>query len=241
MSQSDRRRLCRAARARGRAARAAQVVRRLEAAYPGETTTALAHRNPFELLIATMLSAQCTDKRVNLVTPALFARFPDAAALARAEPADVEPYIRTCGLFRTKARNLVRTARALVAEHGGRVPGDRAALESLPGVGRKTASVVLSVAHEQPALAVDTHVHRVANRLGIARARTREETERQLTAAIPPAKWRTVHHQLIHHGRTVCAARAPRCEACLLADICAFYRKVAAHRRAAAGARRRAR
>lgn len=209
-----------------RKAKAAEVVARLERAYPGETTTALAHRNPFELLVATVLSAQCTDKRVNLVTPALFARFPDAAALAAARPAAVERFIQTCGLFRTKARNLVATARALLERHGGAVPGRREELEALPGVGRKTASVVLSVAHEQPALAVDTHVHRVTNRLGLVRAKRREDTERQLTAVIPPEKWRTIHHQLIHHGRQVCQARRPRCEACPLADLCDYFRRV---------------
>jgi endonuclease-3 len=200
-------------------------VRRLEAAYPDQTTTWLVHRNEFELLVATMLSAQCTDRRVNMVTPALFARFPDAAALAAARAEDVEPYIQTCGLFRTKARNLVAAAREILERHGGAVPANREALEALPGVGRKTASVVLAVAHGREALAVDTHVHRVANRLGIARAKTREETERQLCAAIPPGKWRTVHHQLIHHGREVCRAIAPRCETCFFADVCAFYRR----------------
>jgi endonuclease-3 len=203
--------------------RAAEVVRRLEARYPGDTTTALAHRDPFELLVATILSAQCTDKRVNIVTPALFARFPDAARLAAARPRDVERLIATCGLYRTKARNLVAAARALVDRHGGRVPAEREALEALPGVGRKTASVVLAVAHGKPALAVDTHVHRVANRLGLARSKAPAGTEKQLCAAIPEEKWRTVHHQLVRHGREVCRAVRPRCEACFLSDVCAFY------------------
>ena len=206
--------------------KAAEVVRRLEAVYPDATTTALDHRNAFELLVATMLSAQCTDKRVNIVTPGLFARYPDAAALARATPAKVEPYIQTCGLFRTKAKNLVLTARALVERHGGAVPRAREELEALPGVGRKTASVVLAVAHEEPALAVDTHVHRVANRLGLVRAKTREKTEEQLTAIVPREKWRTVHHQLIHHGREVCKALRPRCGVCPLADVCDWFAKL---------------
>jgi endonuclease-3 len=217
----------RRAAAQRKEAKAREVVARLERTYPEQTTTALVHRSPFELLVATMLSAQCTDKRVNMVTPALFRRFPDAAALARATAAQVEPLIQTCGLFRTKARNLVATARALVERHGGAVPADREALEALPGVGRKTASVVLAVAHAQPALAVDTHVHRVANRLGLARTKAREKTEEALTAVIPPEKWATVHHQLIHHGREVCRARAPRCEACALRDLCDYYAKAA--------------
>jgi endonuclease-3 len=213
--------------------KADEVVRRLEAAYPEHTTTALVHRSAFELLVATMLSAQCTDKRVNMVTPALFGRFPDAAALAAATAEEVEPFIRTCGLFRTKARNLVATARALVERHGGEVPSERRELEALPGVGRKTASVVLAVAHEQPALAVDTHVHRVANRLGLARAKAREKTEAQLTALVPAEKWRTVHHQLIQHGREVCQARRPRCEACPLADLCTYYARTTGRRKKA--------
>ncbi|HVY62052.1 MAG TPA: endonuclease III [Planctomycetota bacterium] len=216
---------------RPEAKKAALVVAALEAAYPEATTTALDHRNPFELLVATMLSAQCTDKRVNIVTPALFERFPDAAALAKATVPQVERYIKTCGLFHTKARNLVATAKALVEEHGGEVPKTREGLEALPGVGRKTASVVLAVAHETPALAVDTHVHRVANRLGLARTKKREDTEKALTDAIPPEKWSTIHHQLIQHGRDVCKAIRPRCEACPLTKLCDYYREVVSRAR----------
>jgi endonuclease-3 len=230
--------------------KAALVVAALERAYPGATTTALDHRDPYELLVATMLSAQCTDKRVNMVTPALFRRYPDAWALAAAKTPEVESLIQTCGLFRTKARNLVATARALVERHGGEVPDSREALEALPGVGRKTASVVLAVAHETPALAVDTHVHRVANRLGLVRTlppgagggepsgskprgrggTTREDTERCLTALIPKAKWSTVHHRLIEHGREVCKAIRPRCEACPLRKHCDYFEEVVARR-----------
>jgi endonuclease-3 len=205
--------------------KAAAIVAALARVYPRATTTALDHRNPFELLVATILSAQCTDKRVNMVTPALFARFPDAAALAAVEPADVVPFVKTCGLYATKAKNLVLTARALVERHGGAVPVAREDLEALPGVGRKTASVVIAVAHDRPALAVDTHVHRVANRLGLARTRDRRKTEEALTAAIPPGEWADVHHRLIHHGREVCKALKPRCEACALTAWCDFFRK----------------
>lgn len=205
--------------------RAREVVRRLERAYPDETETWLEHRSPFELLVATVLSASCTDARVNLVTPALFARYGTPEAMAAAGPADVEPFIRTCGLFREKSRRLVALAQALVERHGGRIPDDRAELEALPGVGRKTASVILANVHGLPALAVDTHVHRVANRLGLCATRAREKTEDALTSLVPEEKWRTAHHQLIHHGRTVCKAMRPRCETCVLADLCDFYKR----------------
>jgi endonuclease III len=206
--------------------KAAAIVRRLERTYPESITTALDHEDPYELLVATMLSAQCTDKRVNIVTPALFARYPDATALARATAAEVEPFIKTCGLFRTKARNLVASARAIVEEHGGQVPTTREGLQALPGVGRKTASVVLAVAHKVPALAVDTHVHRVANRLGLARTKKRDDTETALCSVIPRAKWAPAHHQLIEHGRQICKALRPQCERCPLTDLCDYYQEL---------------
>ncbi len=199
-------------------------MRLLDGHYPEQTTTWLEHGNHFELIVATNLSAQCTDARVNQVTPALFARYPRPGALAGADVGEVEALVRTCGLYRTKARNLVAMAQALVLRHGGEVPATRSELEALAGVGRKTASVVLAVAHGKPALAVDTHVHRVANRLGLARATKREDTEAQLTAIVPRSRWRTVHHQLIHHGRTVCKALRPRCEECFLTKLCDYYR-----------------
>jgi len=205
--------------------KALEVVDRLEGMYPEATTTALDHRTPFELLIATILSAQCTDKRVNMVTPALFARYPDARAMARASAAEIEPFIASCGLYKTKAKNLALTARALCEKHGGEVPRGRADLEALPGVGRKTANVVLAVAMGEPALAVDTHVHRVANRLGLAATKDRLETERSLTDAIPRELWSTVHHRLIEHGRTICKAISPRCADCPLMDLCRFVRE----------------
>ncbi len=191
--------------------------------YP-DARCALDYRNPYELLVAAILSAQSTDRLVNRITPALFARFPDPASLAAADPAEVERYIARCGLHRTKARNLVAACRLLVAEHGGEVPRSREALERLPGVGRKTANVVLSNAFGVPAIAVDTHVFRVANRLGLAQARTPLETERQLMRRIPRRLWSAAHHWLIHHGRRVCRARNPLCHLCPLRDLCRHAR-----------------
>jgi len=185
----------------------------LEAAYPA-AVTALVYRDPFELLVAVILSAQCTDARVNLTTPALFAAYPDAAALARADTADVEQIIKSCGFFRMKAKNIVNAARALVEHHDGEVPRDREALEALPGVGRKTAAVVLSVAFEGPAFAVDTHVFRVARRLGLTLGTTPRAVEDDVTALIPPEQWRHAHHWLILHGRAVCKAPTPLCGDC---------------------------
>ncbi|MCY0870042.1 MAG: endonuclease III [Firmicutes bacterium] len=203
--------------------RVQKVLDVLAGLYP-DARCALDHRNAFELLIATILSAQCTDKRVNLTTPALFARFPDAAALAGADVREVEQLIAECGLFKTKARNIVAASRQLVERCDGEVPDEREALEALPGVGRKTASVVLSNAFGVPALAVDTHVFRVANRLGLAKAATVEKTEEQLCARIPRRQWSQAHHWLIHHGRQVCHARSPQCSACALASLCDDYR-----------------
>ncbi|MCY0901468.1 MAG: endonuclease III, partial [Firmicutes bacterium] len=191
--------------------------------YP-DAHCALLHKNPFELLVATMLSAQCTDKRVNEVTPRLFATYPDSAALAKADVRDVERLICECGLFKTKAKNIIASSRILVEQHGGQVPALRDALEALPGVGRKTANVVLSNAFGVPAIAVDTHVFRVANRIGLAASPQVEETERQLMRRIPRKLWSQAHHWLIYHGRQVCAARTPQCAACALAQYCHFAR-----------------
>lgn len=188
----------------------------LERTYP-DAVTALAYTNPFELLVAVILSAQCTDARVNLTTPALFARYPDAASLARADPADVEGIIKSCGFFRMKAKNIVAAARGLVADHGGAVPAERQALEALPGVGRKTANVVLSVAFAEPAFAVDTHVFRVAHRLGLTLATTPRGVEDDLTKLVPRERWRYAHHWLILHGRAVCKAPVPLCDRCPVA------------------------
>lgn len=201
-----------------------RILEALAAAYP-DARCALVHDNPYQLLIATILSAQCTDKLVNRITPRLFERYPHPAGLAASDPAEIEPYIKECGLYKTKARNIVAACRALVAEHGGEVPGEREALERLPGVGRKTANVVLSNAFGVPALAVDTHVFRVANRLGLAAARDPEGTERQLLKRIPRRLWSPAHHWLIHHGRQVCAARNPRCHLCTLPPYCLYSKQ----------------
>ena len=180
--------------------------------------------NPYETLIATMLSAQCTDKQVNKVTPAVFARYPDAHAMAEAQLDDLFPMVKSCG-FKSKASNIIETCRLLCARHGGEVPATREELTALPGVGRKTANVVLANAFKVPALAVDTHVFRVSNRLGLADAKTVEETEKQLMRAIPKADWCDAHHWLIWHGRRVCKAQRPLCEECSLREMCKEYHK----------------
>jgi endonuclease-3 len=185
----------------------------LAATYP-HAVTALDYRNPFELLIAVILSAQCTDARVNLTTPALFARYPDPAALAAADQANVERLIKSCGFYRTKAKNIINAARGLIADHGGTVPREREALEALPGVGRKTANVVMSVAFEEAAFAVDTHVFRVSHRLGLTLATTPRGVEDDVTKLVPREQWRHAHHWLILHGRAICKAPTPHCGAC---------------------------
>jgi len=191
----------------------------LRAAYP-DARCALDHQDPFELVVATILSAQCTDARVNLVTPALFARFPDASALAGASLAELEGLIRSTGFFHNKARNLVGMAQALVQRHGGEVPSDPADLGRLPGVGQKTANVVLANAFGVPALAVDTHIFRVARRLGLSSAGTPEKVEADLCAQFPRKDWIALHHQLILHGRRACHAQRPDCAGCPLRPAC---------------------
>jgi endonuclease-3 len=211
-----------------RKALAAVVWERLVAEYP-DAHCELDHRNAFELLCATILSAQCTDARVNLVTPALFARYPDAAALAVAEPADVEALVRSTGFFRAKARALVGMAQTLVAEHGGQVPASLEALVPLPGVGRKTANVILGNAFGINAgIVVDTHVQRLARRLGLTREPDPVRIERALMPLFPQDGWALLSHLLIWHGRRVCLARTPACDRCRLADVCPSAGVVAA-------------
>ncbi|RIH82923.1 Ultraviolet N-glycosylase/AP lyase [Calidithermus terrae] len=200
-------------------ARAARVLEVMEELYP-DAATELEHRNPFELLVATVLSAQATDASVNKATPALFARYPDAASLARATPEEVEPYVKSIGLYRAKARNLVLLARKLVEEHGGEIPVDRAKLQELPGVGWKTATVVLGAAFRVPGIAVDTHLTRLARRLGFSDKRGPEKIGGDLERLFPREKWVFTHHALILFGRYRCTARKPLCEGCPLWEVC---------------------
>jgi endonuclease-3 len=189
-----------------RKARAARIMEILDGIYP-VVEIPLDHGDPFQLLVATILSAQCTDARVNLVTPKLFGRAPDAPAMSRMQARQIMPYIRTCGLAPSKANALAKMSRILVAKHGGKVPKDLDALEDLPGVGHKTASVVMAQAFQEPAFPVDTHIHRLAGRWQLSRARTVEEVERDLKAVFPRERWSTLHLQIIYFGRQYCTAR----------------------------------
>lgn len=199
------------------ALRAAEVMQALEKLYP-EARPELNFSNPFETLIATILSAQCTDKRVNIVTSRLFPAYPDAFAMAKLEPEELEPMIRECGLYRSKAKNIVAACRALVEQYGGEVPSTREQLMKLPGVGQKTAGVVLLAAFGEAQFPVDTHVFRVSRRIGMADANTPEKVEIQLKALLPEEIWSFGHHLLIWHGRRVCDARKPACDRCPLSD-----------------------
>jgi endonuclease-3 len=204
----------------GPANRAALTLQRLKQTYP-DAACALHHGNAFELLCATILSAQCTDARVNLVTPVLFARYPDPAALARARPTQLEDIIKSTGFFRNKAKSLIGMAQAVVAEHGGAVPRSMEQLRALPGVGRKTANVVLGNAYGiNEGITVDTHVTRLSKRLALTRHDDPVKIEQDLMGLIPHEDWTLVSHLLIFHGRQVCIARRPRCWECVLADFC---------------------
>ncbi len=191
------------------------VLDALNALYP-QARAELHFSNPFETLIATILSAQCTDKRVNMVTETLFQRYPDAAALGSLTPEQLEPMIKSCGLYHTKARNIVAACRVLVEQYGGQVPSTRQELMKLPGVGQKTAGVVLLAAFGEDQIPVDTHVFRVANRIGLVHEPTAQKTEQALRAVLPKEEWSHAHHLLIWHGRRCCAARKPACERCPL-------------------------
>ena len=210
----------RAARRPPPSAPAAELYARLERAYP-DAHCALDHRNAYELLAATILSAQCTDKRVNMVTPALFERYPTPAALAAARQEEVEEIIKSTGFFRNKAKSLIAMATALVDLHGGGVPEDMDALVKLPGVGRKTANVVLgNVFGRNEGIVVDTHVGRLSRRLGLATDDDPVKVESTLMPLFPQAQWTMLAHLLIEHGRQICDAKKPRCGDCVLADIC---------------------
>ncbi len=205
---------------KARVARADEIYRRLEAEYP-DAHCALDHRNPYELTAATILSAQCTDERVNMVTPQLFQRFPDPESLAGARQEEVEEIIRSTGFFRNKAKNLVGMAEAVVERHGGEIPRTMDELKALPGVGRKTANVVLGNAFGiDEGVVVDTHVQRLSTRMGFTRASSAERIEDDLVALFPRERWTMLSHLLIFHGRQVCVARKPRCSQCLLSDLC---------------------
>jgi endonuclease-3 len=196
------------------------VVRALVKLYP-TVECGLAHRNAFELLVATVLSAQCTDARVNLVTPVLFARFPDARSMAAASPGDVEALIHSTGFFRAKARNLIALSARLVEKHEGEVPQNLDALTDLPGVGRKTAHVVLGNAFKIPSgVVVDTHVKRLAYRLGMTTSQDPAVIECDLCAQVPRSGWIDLSHRLIDHGRRICLALRPRCAQCALEPLC---------------------
>lgn len=198
----------------------------LEQSYP-DAECALHHKNVFQLIVAVALSAQTTDKSVNQVTPALFERYPDADALAEADVEEVSEYIKRIGMYRTKAKNIVAMAQKLCADFGGQVPDNYDDLISLPGVGRKTANVVLSVGFGQQRIAVDTHVFRVANRIGLVHEKDVLKTELALMDRIPEERWSRTHHSLIFHGRQCCDARKPKCDVCPIVAYCEYVNQAA--------------
>ncbi len=210
----------RSARAKRATSIAPQTLARLAQQHPNAKTE-LSYRTPFELIVSVVLSAQTTDVGVNKATPKLFARYPDAKALAAVEPIEVEPYVATLGFFRMKAKSIVGLARALVERHGGEVPQSMDALVKLPGVGRKTANVVLGVLWNKPeGVVVDTHVIRLSQRLGWTKAKDADKIEPDLCKILPRAEWDHAAHVLIFHGRRCCYARKPECEACSVNDVC---------------------
>lgn len=199
--------------------RARRIGDALAEAYP-DARCMLDHRGPFELLIATILAAQCTDERVNLTTPALFTHFPDARAMAAADPAVLEDLVRSTGFYRSKAKSVLGASKAIMDRFGGRFPQTMEDLLLLPGVGRKTANVVLGTCFGKAVLIVDTHVRRVAGRLGLAASEDPDRIEGELAALLPEARWTSFSHGLTFHGRRVCAARRPRCAECVVAALC---------------------
>jgi endonuclease-3 len=202
-----------------KSARAGAIAQHLAELYP-DVECPLAHRNTFELLVAVILSAQCTDAAVNKVTPALFRRFPDPISLSRAATAEIEALIRSLGLYRAKAKSLQRCARQLVEEFNGEVPATMEQLTRLSGVGRKTANVILGHAFDTPGIAVDTHCKRLARRLGLTRQQEPTKIEQDLSRMLPPSEWTGFSNRLIIHGRRVCYARRPACERCVLSELC---------------------
>jgi len=211
----------------GDSRRIERILSGLDGHYPG-AGTALSHEDPLQLLVATILSAQCTDDRVNRVTPPLFRKYPDARAFARADIRDLEGLIRSTGFFRSKARNIRECCRGLVERFGSRVPSKLEELVTLPGVGRKTANVVLGSAFGIPGITVDTHVGRLSRRLGLSRHEDPVKVEFDLMKIIPKSRWSSFSLQLILHGRRVCASRRPRCEACFLRELCPYPARASA-------------
>lgn len=206
--------------------RIAEIISRLDEEYP-EVTCALHHENPYHLLVATILSAQCTDERVNMVTPALFKHYPTPMALAQADIAELQELIRSTGFFRNKAKNLRGAARKMVDSFNGRIPKSMEELLSLPGVARKTANVVLGTAFGiSSGVVVDTHVKRLSNRLGLTQQDNPQKIEKDLMGKIPKQFWINFAHQLIHHGRRICKARNPKCPECVLNDVCPYYHEL---------------
>ncbi|SET32799.1 DNA-(apurinic or apyrimidinic site) lyase /endonuclease III [Natronincola peptidivorans] len=202
-----------------------EALRILAATYP-DADTELNFHTPLELLIATILAAQCTDKRVNEITKELFKKFKSAEDYIELTEEELEPWIRSCGFYRNKSKNILQTCRIIVEKYNGEVPKTREELIKLPGVGRKTANVVISNVFGQDAIAVDTHVFRVSNRIGLANAEDVTKTEEQLMKNIPKKKWSEAHHWLIFHGRRICKARRPHCEKCPLTKICLYYKSL---------------
>jgi endonuclease-3 len=200
--------------------RVGEILKRLDEAYP-EAVCALNHKSPWELLVATILSAQCTDVRVNMVTPALFKRFPTPEAMSKAKLPELEELIKTTGFYRNKAKSLQGAAKAVVERFGGKVPQTLAELITIPGAARKTANVVLGVSfNKAEGVVVDTHVFRISRRLELAKGETPQEVERELMQVIPQDRWISFSHQVIHHGRQVCIARNPKCDKCNLEQVC---------------------
>ena len=202
-----------------RKVRAQEVARRLAEAYP-QAVCSLEHKDPWQLLAATILSAQCTDARVNLITPALFARFPDVFAMAAADPEEVSELIRSCGYHNQKTRSLLGASQVIVSQHDGRVPDKLEELVKLPGVGRKTANCVLGTCYQVPAMVIDTHMVRIMNLLGLVKDKDPVRIEHEMMKLLPPEEWVALTHRVIEHGRAVCIARRPQCEECVLAEIC---------------------
>lgn len=201
-----------------------EIIERLRKEY-GDTESALHYQNPYELLVATILAAQCTDVRVNIVTKDLFKKYPSPKELAQADLAEVEGYIKTCGLYKNKAKNLIACAQRIMSEYGGVVPHTEEELTTLAGVGRKTANVVLAFAFGLPAFPVDTHVKRVSNRIGFAHSDDPNKVEEEDKKIIRKEDWSQAHHWLIWHGRRVCKAQRPLCESCCISDLCPYNNK----------------